>query len=158
MNSTLIPLGLHDVFSTNISSYLYIDHINNLYRTCKDMKEQVDESGTYIYKQICLHYQPHSVDDLPTIDVFGDQVWYKEGKCHRYGDLPALIRSNGTQAWYKEGKSHRDGDLPAIIRSDGDQEWYKEGERHRDGDLPAIISSSGHQYWYKEGICQRFGQ
>jgi hypothetical protein len=30
--------------------------------------------------------------------------------------------------WYKEGKTHRDGDLPAMILSNGDQEWYKEGE------------------------------
>lgn len=71
------------------------------------MKTQLDQSGNYIYKRICLHYQPHSVDDLP-----------------------AIIESHGTQKWYKEGKLHRD-DLPAVIRSDGTQKWYKEGHEYR---------------------------
>jgi hypothetical protein len=129
LSSTLIPLGLHDVFSTNISSYLYTDHINNLYRTCKDMKEQVDRSGTYIYNKICLHYQPHSVDDLPYILDWDDsQRWYKDGELHRDGDLPAIIDSNGDLSWYKKGKLHREGDLPAIILLNGDQSWHKKGE------------------------------
>jgi hypothetical protein len=123
MNTTLIPISLQDVFTKNISAYLYKDNINNLYGTCKDMREQLDRSCTYIYTRICLHYQPHSVDDLPEIDSNGDQYWYKEGKRHRDGDLPAVIYSDGNQHWYKEGKLHRDGDLPAVILSDGSQWW-----------------------------------
>jgi hypothetical protein len=106
-STILFPRDLQDVFMKNISSYLYIDHIDNLYWTCKDMKTQLDQSGNYIYKRICLHYQPHSVDDFP-----------------------AIIESHGTQKWYKEGKLHRD-DLPAVIRSDGTQKWYKEGHEYR---------------------------
>jgi hypothetical protein len=151
-STILFPRELQDVFMKNISSYLYIDHIDNLYWTCKDMKTQLDQSGNYIYKRICLHYQPHSVDDLPAIiESHGTQKWYKEGKLHRDGDLPAAISSDGDQQWYKEGEIHRDGDLPAIILSNGDQEWYKEGEIHRDDDLPAVIRSDGTQKWYKEG-------
>ena len=104
MNTTLFPESLQDVFTQVISSHLYIDHINNLYRSCKEMNKQLDQSGIYIYKQICLHYQPHSIDDLP-----------------------AVIKPNGCQEWYKEGKLHRDGDLPAVILSNGSQYWYKEG-------------------------------
>jgi hypothetical protein len=158
MNTTVFPIGLHEIFNTNVSSYLYKNHLNNLYGTCKDMMEQLDESGIYIYKQICLHYQPHSVDDLPAvISLEGDHYWYKEGELHRDGDLPAVIYSSGGQYWYKEGERHRDGDLPAIICPNGDQEWWKEGELHRDGDLPAIISSRDGQYWYKEGERHRDG-
>jgi hypothetical protein len=128
MNSTLFPPDLDpDVFATNISSYLHMDHLNNLYRTCRDMNKQLDHSGRYIYKNICLHHQPHSVCDLPVIFSNGDQAWYKEGEVHRDGDLPAIILSNGDQYWYKEGEVHRDGDLPAIIRSNGNQYWCKEG-------------------------------
>jgi hypothetical protein len=129
MNTTLFPESLQDVFTQVISSYLHIDNINNVYGSCKEMHKQLDKSITYIYKQICLHHQPHSIDDLPAIILSsGDQFWFKEGEQHRDGDLPAIIRSNGSQYWYKEGQLHRDGDLPAIIFSDGDQYWYKEGE------------------------------
>jgi hypothetical protein len=156
MNSTLFPPDLDpDVFATNISSYLHIEHLNNLYRTCRDMNKQLDHSGRYIYKNICLHHQPHSVCDLPAVIYSnGTQSWYTEGKCHRDGDLPAAINSNGTQSWWKEGKLHRDGDLPAIINSNGTQTWYKEGKRHRDGDLPAEINSNGTQTWYKENVVE----
>jgi hypothetical protein len=143
MNTTLIPISLQDVFTKNISAYLYKDNINNLYGTCKDMREQLDRSCTYIYTRICLHYQPHSVDDLPVIDSYGCQYWYKEGKLHRDGDLPAEIRSDGDRFWWKEGRRHRDGDLPAVICSNGNQLWFKEGKLHRDGDLPAMILSNG---------------
>jgi ribonuclease BN (tRNA processing enzyme) len=138
MNTTLFPESLQDVFTQVISSHLHIDHINNVYGSCKEMYKQLDKSITYIYKKICLHHQPHSIDDLPAMILSnGDHHWYKEGIAHRDGDLPAKIRSNGDQEWYKEGKQHRDGDLPAGIWANGDQEWYKEGKQHRDGDLPA---------------------
>jgi antitoxin component YwqK of YwqJK toxin-antitoxin module len=158
MNSTLFPESLLDVFTQVISSYLYIDHIKNLNLTCQGMNNPLRKSITYIYKQICLHYQPHSIDDLPAlIDSNGDQFWFKEGELHRDGDLPAGILSSGGQYWCKEGKIHRDGDLPAIIKLNGDQEWYKEGKLHRDGELPAIIKPTGSQYWYKEGKLHRDG-
>jgi hypothetical protein len=158
MNTTLFPESLQDVFTKVISSHLHIHHINNVYGSCKEMNKQLDQSITYIYKKICLHHQPHSIDDLPAVICSnGNQHWYKEGKVHRDGDLPALIFSSGNQFWYKEGKVHRDGDLPAIIFSSGDQYWYKEGEQHRDGDLPAIIKPTGSQYWYKEGKLHRDG-
>jgi len=50
-----------------------------------------------------------------------------------------VIWPDGTQFWYKDGKKHRDGDLPARISVDGTQKWYKDGELRRDGDLPAQI-------------------
>jgi hypothetical protein len=158
MNTTLFPENLQDVFTKVISSHLHIDHINNLYGSCKEMNKQLHQSITYIYKKICLHHQPHSIDDLPAvIKLNGNQEWYKEGKQHRDGDLPAVILSNGSQCWYKEGKLHRDGDLPASIYSNGSQCWYKEGKQHRDGDLPAVIYSDGNQHWYKEGKQHRDG-
>ncbi len=87
----------------------------------------------------------------------GKQIWYKEGKIHRDGDLPAIIWVHGAKEWYKEGKCHRDGNLPAIIRADGSQYWFKEGKIHRDGDLPACIRLDGTQLWFKEGKLHRDG-
>jgi hypothetical protein len=53
--------------------------------------EQLDQSGIYIYKQMCLHYQPHSVDDLPAIiNPDGSHGLYKEGELHRDGDYNLL--------------------------------------------------------------------
>jgi hypothetical protein len=93
------------------------------------MHSELDKSGEYIYKKICLRHKPHSIDDLPAIILAGgDQSWYKEGKLHRDGDLPAVIYADGDQEWYKEGKLHRDGDLPAIIYADG---YHVEGEQYK---------------------------
>jgi hypothetical protein len=147
-----------DIFVNHISSMLYREHLENLYWTCRSMHAQLDKSGKYIYKQICRHHKPHSIDDLPEIYPIRGQEWYKEGKLHRDYDLPAITKANGDQHWYKEGKRHRDGDLPAIIHEQyGHRYWYKEGNLHRDGDLPAIIHEHGHQYWYKEGNLHRDG-
>jgi len=63
--------------------------------------------------------------------------WYQNGKCHRDGDMPAVIHSDGSQEWYRNGELHRGGDQPAIVRNYGSQEWYQNGKLHRDGDLPA---------------------
>ena len=59
---------------------------------------------------------------------------------------------DGGRAWYKDGKLHRDGDLPAIEWADGTRSWYKNDERHRDGDLPAIKRANGDRFWYKDGV------
>jgi hypothetical protein len=152
MNS-LMPSYLDpDIFVNNISCMLYREHLENLYWTCRSMHAELEKSGKYIYTKICLHHNPHSIDDLPAvIDANGAREWYKEGKLHRDGDLPAIIFVTGSQHWYKEGKMHRDYDSPVIIFADGTQQWYKEGKLHRDGDLPAVIYADGDQHWYKKG-------
>jgi hypothetical protein len=159
MNSLLMPSYLDpDIFVNNISCMLYREHLENLYWTCRSMHTELGKSGKYIYKKICLHHKPHSIDDLPIINYDGDQYWYKEGKLHRDGDLPAVISENGDQIWCKEGKRHRDCDLPAVINGDRDRFWYKEGEKHRDGDLPAVIYARGAQFWYNNGNQYWFNQ
>ena len=59
---------------------------------------------------------------------------------------------NGTKYYYKNGKLHRDGDLPAIEYTNGRKCYYKNGEFHRDGDLPAIEESDGTKQYWKNGI------
>ena len=86
----------------------------------------------------CRRVLPHSYEDRP-VYTYGTSRWYKDGKLHRDGDLPAVICADGTQQWYKEGELHRDGDLPAVIQADGRQYWFRDGER---------------QYWYEEGKRQ----
>jgi hypothetical protein len=158
MNSSLMPSYLDpDIFVNNISCMLYQEHFENLYWTCRSMHEELDKSGEYIYNKICLHHNPHSIDDLPIINCHAHQEWYKEGKYHRDGDLPAVIYAGRSQEWWKKGKLHRDGDLPARIYAGGAKHWYKEGRIHRDGDLPAVIDQGGHQHWYKEGRIHRDG-
>lgn len=64
------------------------------------------------------------------IDTIGNQWWYKNGKLHRNGDLPAIIYTDGSQFWLKNGKYHRD-DGPARIsgisdgRPDGCLQWFR---------------------------------
>ena len=101
----------------------------------------------------------HSYSDNPAEIRYGHYaVWYKNGKLHRDGDLPAYVNLKQPETfmtWYKNGKIHRDGDLPALI--DGDRKvWYKNGVKHRDGDLPADTEGKS-QKWYKDGIRHREG-
>jgi len=85
-------------------------------------------------------------------------MWYKYGKLHRING-PALIerlidRNKTTESWYKNGKRHRDGELPAvIIHYDGSvsKRWYKNGKLHRING-PAVIGCNGSQLWYKNGV------
>ena len=113
------------------------------------------EGGTrYWYKDGKLH----RTGDLPAVEwAGGSREWYKDGNLHRAGDLPAIECADGTRAWYKEGKRHRAGDKPAVEWADGSREWYKDGKRHRAGDKPAIEWASGTRYWYKDGVLHRAG-
>lgn len=86
----------------------------------------------------------------------GKAVWERNGRPHRDGDLPAIIRDSCME-WFRDGKLHRDGDLPASISVDGHMSWYRDGKLHRDGDLPAIVMR-GHlryQCWYQHGRPHR---
>lgn len=86
--------------------------------------------------------------------IAGDGFIYteSENKYHSFDDRPAVIYNNGSSRyWYRNGKLHRDGDMPAIIISDDTQYWYKNGLLHRHG-KPAIVESDGHAVWYQDGI------
>ena len=92
-----------------------------------------------------------------TVDIICDRtkMWYKNGKYHRDGDLPAIEFNNGTKYWYKNDKYHRDGDLPAIEYANGYKLWYKNGIKY----YPIIqliviniikikIIKIGNKWWY----------
>ena len=81
----------------------------------------------------------------------GIKEWYKNGRLHRGGDLPAVIYARGIKMWYKNGRLHRGGDLPAIVTKKGTKQWYKNGLRHRGGDKPAFIDYNGREIYYKNG-------
>jgi hypothetical protein len=63
------------------------------------------------------------------INAFGDKIWHRDGVCHRDGDLPAIIRPDGTREWWQNGGIHRNNDLPAIIGVNRDQEWWQYGKK-----------------------------
>jgi hypothetical protein len=43
-------------------------------------------------------------------------------------DLPTGVNSVGDKYWKNsEGKLHRDGDKPAMVRADGTKEWWVNG-------------------------------
>ncbi len=90
----------------------------------------------------------------PEVNEKGDKFWYNiEGKLHRDGDKPAIIRTNGVQEWWRNGQRHRNGDKPAIeaISATGWwREWYKDDKRHRYG-KPAMESSRGIKCFYNKG-------
>ena len=95
----------------------------------------------------------HCYGDLSETErCYGGKYWFKNGKCHRDNNLPAMKYSNGDKCWYKSGECHRNGDLPAIEYSNGGKVWCKNGKLHRDGDLPAEECANGNKQWCKNGI------
>jgi len=136
--------------------HLYPSEISAVYAVCVVLRETIEGDRAWLDGN-CQHLKPHSYGDVPVVDELGNQAWFKEGKQHRDGDLPAVICVDGSQDWFKDGEKHRDGDLPAEIWADGSQYWYKYGKLHRDGDLPAVICADGTQYWYKDDLPPNFG-
>jgi antitoxin component YwqK of YwqJK toxin-antitoxin module len=90
-------------------------------------------------------------------DYASGKYWYRNGKSHRDGDLPAIVLDNGTKQWYKNDKLHRDGNLPAAEWSNGTKQWWKNNKLHRDGNLPAIEWANSRKEWYKNGKLHRDG-
>ena len=101
----------------------------------------------------------------------GGEEWKDEnGRLHREDGPARIVRhSNGNvkdEMWYKNGKIHRDGDLPAVFQyyPDGELEfefWMKEDKKHR-VDNPAVIKyyKSGKIdliIYYVEGLIHREG-
>jgi hypothetical protein len=105
------------------------------------------------YYELFAPQQELIEEECYTTQGYG-KTWLKNRVCHRDGDKPAVIWSDGSKSWWKEGKRHRDGDEPAVISSSGSKQWYKEGNLHRDG-KPAEILSNGCKQWWKEGKFYR---
>ncbi len=101
----------------------------------------------------------HSIRDRPATIYRrrGAQVWFRYGRKHRNGDMPAVIRNDGRTEYWVNGKLHRDGDKPAIICANGRCEWYKEGKRHRatvdnaGNMLPAVVCADMQPEWWRNG-------
>jgi hypothetical protein len=93
-----------------------------------------DEKTRAVVKALILEKYPnrtaliHSITE--TRGANSTRYWYKDGKLHRDGDLPAIEYANSLRYWYKDGKLHRDGDLPAVEYASGTKEWYKDGLRY----------------------------
>ena len=100
-------------------------------------------------------HTPKMASPVVDIDSYGTRRWYKDGKRHRDGDLPAVVFENGDAVWYKDGKRHRDGDKPAVVFVSGYCAWFINNKRHRDCDLPAIVYDECKQSWYRHGKLHR---
>jgi hypothetical protein len=120
-------------------------------------------------------------DQPAVIYANGTLVWCQNGKIHRDGDRPAIIRKGKFEQitldgrtprnwhppdgyepdecyeWYDHGVLHRDHGRPALIWHDGSMAWYVHGKIHRDGDQPAIEYSDGTREWYINGVIHRDG-
>lgn len=53
--------------------------------------------------------------------------------------IESIIDEEGSTRWYRDGRRHRDGDLPAFEGIRGVECWYKDGRLHRDNNLPAVV-------------------
>ena len=79
----------------------------------------------------------------------------RRGEYHSYDGKSARVywRGGGViSEWYKHGKIHREGDLPAAEGPRGHKEWWIDGRLHREGNGPAVIRSTGVCSWYEKGL------
>lgn len=146
-----------------IAAYLPVDDAEVLVPvTGKVVFRHTDMNGS-TFKNGLLH----SYGDEPAMycPILKEKIWFKDGKRHRDGDLPA-VQSDKTLTWYKNGVIHREGDLPAKVFLNSSkipwilgavsEEWYMNGERHREGNMPAVIDNllGIQEYWINgEYIC-----
>ena len=153
---------------------------------------EVDQNQNYnIVKKTFLNGVLNSINDNPAKHKFFNEFpqqyntknipyskrWYKDGKEHRYNDLPAIVSVAEIEiddslfyhyelAWFFNGVLHRDDNKYAKSYYDHETnfmifEWYKNGILHNDDDEPSEISISCDTkticsaIWYKNGLKHR---
>lgn len=90
-------------------------------------------------------------------DKEGNVEFQLDGKLHRDGDLPAVIKANGDRHWYQHDELHRGGDKPAIEMADGTLHYFKNGVSHRAGGKPTTVYGTGATEYRVKGVRHREG-
>jgi hypothetical protein len=76
---------------------------------------------------------------VPPDDVHsGWQYWHdSDGHVHRDYDLPAVLDADSPprlgRRWYRHGRIHRGGGLPAVHRDGGRVAYWLDGVQYSDG-------------------------
>jgi hypothetical protein len=164
MTTTMIKINYKDypecMFAV-IAAFLPVHEGDDLRRAAGEVGFRSTDTLGRTYRNGLLH----SYEDQPAAvsNVLHTKFWYKNGKRHREGDLPA-VQSSTNAEWYKDGKRHREGGLPAVVLTDKKiicsgvyNEWWENGVRHREGDLPAIETGNRHREWWVKGQRHREG-
>ena len=64
-----------------------------------------------------------------------------------------MIMLVGKKQWYKNGKLHRDGNLPAVEYENGDMAYYIDGIYNRTDNGPTIICNNPYiRCYHKNGV------
>jgi hypothetical protein len=76
--------------------------------------------------------------------------YYNENNRLSRDDGPAFIYANGSEAWWKDGKMHRPGGLPAASYTKGDKQlmWLENGEFHNEKGPAIILRKTGEKKWF----------
>lgn len=96
-----------------------------------------------------------------TVEITRNMItWFKNGKYHRGGGLPAMIYYSNdctSYGWFINGEMHRE-DGPAAIKMRHNEPIFNEyvvhGERYRK-DGPAYISKTSKTAWWYQGDVKR---
>ena len=94
-----------------------------------------------------LHRENGPASITTTMRPNGDVIktsmkWCKYGYTHREDGKPAII-DNGSFIWMECGRYHRDGDMPAVVRADGTRVYFIRGRQRRFNGGPCIIYPNG---------------
>jgi len=151
--SEIVTTKIKKVYQNGVlSEIMYLNDKDQLHREGEEPAHIIYWEGTNkVQLEIwSLNDQMYRKIEYDARSIKYKEMWFKNGKTHRDGDLPAHIIYNkkGTfhrdLIWYQHGKIHREGDLPAI-------EWYndikgyvyyrswcKNDVYYRENDLPTV--------------------
>jgi len=80
----------------------------------------------------------------PVTNAWGDQIWLDEnGRLHRDGDEPAVVKANGDRQWWTHGLCTRANGKPAIVRANGYKSFYND-----EGRLVSWENDRGERFFY----------
>jgi hypothetical protein len=104
-------------------------------------RKVIDNDTTKYYRADKLHRDDGPAIIIKSANGYSKEVYYKDGVCHREGNLPASITNYlfgvTVTEYFIDGKLHRENG-PACITTSGANEVLREayvfnGEYHRDG-------------------------
>lgn len=99
-----------------------------------------------------LRAAPRTIEDL-----YNHNIHWAQSSALLHPSLPdeariELYALTKCISYWRDGKRHRDGGLPALESSGGSKFYYENGVLHRDGGLPACEWASFAKEYYKNGV------
>jgi len=141
MDPVVQALGIPGVFLVDHIQVLHaLDPVHVMSDLCVPLVlERRTAVGTLLterFRRCCLHSPTSAVPARCEVDPASGSTlcmeWFRDGKLHRKGDLPAQVVCSGQDTkmvWFANGRQHRDGARKPALVSPFTLEFYHQGHR-----------------------------